>query len=147
MDRNEEPWLALQGWSDASGTPPEPGTTFLVLAGPIGRLDIPGLCERGRVLMAGCDTDLIVCDVGAIADPDAVTVDVLARLQVTARRLGRRIELRRACDELEELLALMGLADVLPCRGASGLDPQGQAEEREQPLGVEEERDPGDPTR
>jgi ABC-type transporter Mla MlaB component len=147
MDPNGGPWLALQEWSDAPGTPPEPGTTFLVLAGPIGRADVPGLCELARVLMEGCDTDLIVCDVGAIADPDAVTVDVLSRLQLTARRLGRRIELRRACDELEELLAVMGLSDVLPCRGGSGLDPRGHAEEREQPLGVEEERDPGDPTR
>jgi ABC-type transporter Mla MlaB component len=147
MDGNDGPWLAVQGWSDARRMPPEPGTTVLVLAGPIGRADIPGLCELARVVMEGYDTDLIICDVGAIDDPDAVTVDALARLQLTARRLGRRVELRRACDELEQLLALMGLSDVLPCRGASGLDPQGQAEEREQPLGVEEERDPGDPTR
>jgi ABC-type transporter Mla MlaB component len=143
MEGTEGPWLALQG-SHAPGTPPEPGTTVLVLAGPIGRGDIPGLCERGRVLMEGCDADLVICDVGAIAEPDAVTVDALARLQLMARRLGRRIHLRRACDELEELLALMGLSDVLPCGGASGVGAQGKAKEREQPLGIEEERDPSD---
>lgn len=144
MERNEGPRLALQG-SHVPGTPPEPGTTVLVLAGPIARGDIPGLSELGRVLMERCDVDLVVCDVGAIAEPDAVTVDALARLQLTARRVGRRIHLRRACDELEELLALMGLSDVLPCGGASGVEAQGQVEEREQPLGVEEERDSGDP--
>ena len=145
MAGNEGPWLALHG-SHAPGTPPEALTTVLVLAGPIARGDIPGLCALGRVLMECCDADLVVCDVGAIAEPDAVTVDALARLQLTASRVGRRIRLRRACDELEALLALMGLSDVLPCGDASVVEAQGQVEEREQSLGIEEERDPGDPT-
>lgn len=143
MERNEGPWLALQG-SHVPGTPPELGTAVLVLAGPIARGDIPGLCERARFLMEGCDADLVICDVGAIAEPDAVAVDALARLQLTALRLGRRIHVRRACIELEDLLALMGLSDVLPCGGASRVEAQGQAEEREQSPGIEEERDPGD---
>lgn len=144
MEGNEGPWPSLQG-SNAPGTPHELGTTVLVLAGPIAPGDIAGLCDRGRVLMERCDADVVVCDVGAVTEPDAVTVDALARLQLTARRLGRRVQLRQACDELEELLALMGLSDDLPCGGASGVEPSREAEEREQPLGVEEERDPGDP--
>jgi hypothetical protein len=47
------------------------------------------------------------------AAPDAVTVDVLARLQVGARRCGWRIALRNATPELLDLVAFMGLADVL----------------------------------
>jgi hypothetical protein len=80
----------------------------------------------------------IVCDVGAVA-PDAVAIDTLARLQLAARRLGLEIRLRHASSELRELLAFAGLRDVL--RVEAG----GQAEEREQRLGVEEERELDDP--
>jgi ABC-type transporter Mla MlaB component len=124
----------------------EPGTIVLVLSGPLARTDIPALCARAREVLEGNDCDPVVCDVGAVADPDAVTVDALARLQLTARRVGRRVQLRYACGELQELLVLTGLSDVLPCGRASGLDPRGQAEEREQARGVQEEADPGDPT-
>ena len=81
----------------------------------------------------------IVCDVGALA-ADAVAVDALARLQLTARRLGLEIRLRDASIELQELLAFVGLRDVL--RVEAG----GQAEQREQRVGVEEERELDDPT-
>ncbi len=43
-----------------------------------------------------------------------MTVDVLARLQLGARRCGLRIALRGAPRELLELVALMGLVEVLP---------------------------------
>jgi hypothetical protein len=54
----------------------------------------------------------IVLDVNAVP-PDALTVDMLARLQLTARRLGTRLELRDASAELLELIAFAGLSDVL----------------------------------
>ena len=47
-------------------------------------------------------------------EPDAVTVDALARVQLAARRHGFRMRLRHASSELLELVAFMGLADVLP---------------------------------
>ena len=83
----------------------------------------------------------IICDVGALA-PDALSIDALARLQLTAKRNG----VRPAADatpraELAELLAFAGLAGVL------GLEASRQAEEREQRLGVEEERDLDDAAR
>jgi ABC-type transporter Mla MlaB component len=56
---------------------------------------------------------VVFCDVRD-ADPDAATVDALARLQLTARRQGCEVRLRRASDELRELLGFMGLAEVLP---------------------------------
>ena len=80
----------------------------------------------------------IVCDVGALA-ADAATLDVLARLQLAARRLGRELHLREASQELRDLVAFAGLAEVLR------LQPGGQPEEREQRLGVEEERQLDDP--
>jgi ABC-type transporter Mla MlaB component len=124
---------------------PGPSATVVVLSGRIARADIPALCERVRVLLEGSDAELVICDVGALVDPDAVMVDALTRLQLTARRLGRRVRLRDACGELQGLLALMGLGDVLPLGASSGAEPRGQAEEREQPRGVQEEADPADP--
>jgi len=97
------------------------------MIGPITSESIPALCERARMLLEGCDAGRVACDVGALAQPDVVTIDGLARLQLTARRLGYRVELQRACGELEDLLVLTGLSDVLPCTGrredASGVEP------------------------
>jgi len=80
---------------------------------------------------------VIVYDAGAISRPDAATVDRLARLQLHARRMGVTIELRNACRELVDLLALLGLTEVLP------VEMRGQIEQREQ-RGIDEEADPGD---
>ena len=69
---------------------------------------------------------------------DIGTVDALARLQLTARRLGWRLRLREAPLDLRELIALAGLSRVL------GVEPVGQPEQREVPLDVEEGVQPGD---
>jgi ABC-type transporter Mla MlaB component len=114
------------------------------MRGPIARPAVPGLCERVRVLLATGDVDLVTCEMGALATPDAVAVDALARLQLTARRLGRSIRLRNACGQLQDLLALTGLRQVLPVCAGSGLEPQGQVEEWEQ-VRVDEEVDSADP--
>ena len=127
--------------------PPPETATILVVLGPIARADIPALCESACALLEDGDADPVICDVGALVDPDAVTVDALARLQLTARRLGRGVRLHRACGDLQALLDLMGLSDVLPLGAALGVEPSGQAEEREQVRGIQEEADPGDPTR
>jgi hypothetical protein len=80
----------------------------------------------------------ILYDVSAL-DPDAATIDVLARLQLGSRRSGLELRLRNASGELQELLAFVGLDEVL-CVEAGG-----QPEQREQRVGVEEERELGDP--
>jgi ABC-type transporter Mla MlaB component len=116
----------------------------LVLGGPIARAEIPDLCEGVRSTLECAGRGPVDCDVGAL-EPSAVTVEALARVQLTARRLGRRVRFMDAPPELRGLLGLMGLDEALPC-GASGLEPCGKAEEREQARGVEEERDPGDAT-
>jgi ABC-type transporter Mla MlaB component len=65
----------------------------------------------------------VVCDV-ACARADVVTVEALARLQLAARRHGCRVTLRHASDELRQLIAFMGLRDVLP-DDPLRLDPRG----------------------
>jgi STAS domain-containing protein len=125
---------------------PGPGPAVMVLTGPIAPDLIPALCARARELLETSDGGPLVCDVRALSAPDAVTVEALARLQLTALRLGRRVKFREACGELRDLLLLMGLADVLPCSRPSGWEPLRQAEQREQPIRVEEEADPRYPT-
>ena len=56
---------------------------------------------------------VVICDVRA-AEADAATVDALARAQLSAKRRGYRVRLRHASVELLELIAFMGLEEVLP---------------------------------
>ena len=130
---------------------------MLVMPPAPSRADVEALCDDVREL-AGCDGDPF-CDVGDVAQPDADTIDAMARLQLVALRVGVRFRFSDACEELRDLLALTGLADVLPCeqlpcdpprRAASGgsgsrVGPLRQAEQREHALRVEKERDPRDP--
>jgi anti-anti-sigma regulatory factor len=67
---------------------------------------------------------VVVCDVSALAGSDLATVDALAGLALVARRLGCRVRLRHASPELRELLALAGLADVVPCAAGSAVEPR-----------------------
>ena len=129
--------------------PSGPGTIVLAIGGPIARVDIPALCERAEALLESSSAGVVVCDVGDVVEPDAVTVDVLARLALAAQRRGRQLRLRNTCPDLRDLLALMGLVDVVGA-GAGGVDgdgfePRRQAEQREQVLGVEERAEPADP--
>jgi ABC-type transporter Mla MlaB component len=112
-----------------------------VIGGPVTREGIPELCDRAASWLEGCDADPVVCDIVALVDPDAVTVEALARLQLTARRLGKRIRFRNACGEVHQLVTMMGLEDVLPL-WASPLEPGRESEEREHAPRVEEECDP-----
>ncbi len=81
--------------------------------GPIAPADLAGLCERVCALLGRSGAAVVLCDVCDV-DPDAVTVDALARLQLAARRYGCQVRLRNASTELLELVAFMGLGDVLP---------------------------------
>jgi ABC-type transporter Mla MlaB component len=127
------------------GPPPliEPGASVLILSGSIAHADVAELCERAHALLQRRSPGPIICDVATVVDPDAATVDALARLQLTARRLGGRILLRDPCGELQELISFAGLADVLPL--VLRVEPIWQLEQREEAVGVQEEADPGDP--
>ena len=78
-----------------------------------------------------------MCDLRGVT-ADCVTVDALARLHLAARRAGVELDVRHASTELRELLVFTGLSEFL------GLEPRRQAEEREDLLGGEEERELGD---
>jgi ABC-type transporter Mla MlaB component len=92
---------------------PAPQTIAFAIDGPIARADLPGLCERICALLERSGADIALCDVSRV-DPDCVTIDALARLQLAARRHGCQVRLRNASSELLELVTFMGLHDVLP---------------------------------
>jgi hypothetical protein len=116
------------------------------IGGSIAGPDVHGLCRRLRVCLEESCADVVVCDVGALCGADAVALDALARLQLTARRLGCCIRLRDASPELRELLAFAGLNDLFAGDAGLRLRASGKAEEREQQLRVEERVEPDDPT-
>lgn len=132
-----------------SGGCGRPGVASIVwvIEPAIGRADIPVLCARLADLVEpyGREGAVVICDIGGITEPSGVTVDALARLRLTARRLGADIRLRGADVRLRQLLAFTGLSEIIPIEGGSTFEPHRQAEEREQPLDVEEVGDPADP--
>jgi ABC-type transporter Mla MlaB component len=90
-----------------------PETIDFAIWGPIRRADLPGLAERVCAILSGSRVEVARCDVRGV-DCDAVTVDALARLQLAARRVGCQVRLQGASAELLDLVAFMGLEDVLP---------------------------------
>jgi hypothetical protein len=80
-------------------------------------------------------------EVLAPAGTDIAAVDALARLALAARRLGLALRVANAPAELLELLAFAGLSETL------GVQAVREPEQREQPVGVEEESQLRDPPR
>jgi ABC-type transporter Mla MlaB component len=89
-----------------------PDERTIALTGRIGPDDADALSDCVCARVAAGERGSLPCDVAAIEDPDMGTVDALARMALTARRLGRRVELRRARLELRELLELAGLGGL-----------------------------------
>lgn len=129
-----------------SGLWPLPGrhTVVVVVDGPFSRRGIAGLCARvGRLLATG-GVDVITYDVGSVVEPDVMAIEALARLQLTARRIGGSIQVRHASGELRDLFEMVGLCGVVPVCDGSPLGSCGQVEEEEE-AGVDEGVDRGDP--
>jgi ABC-type transporter Mla MlaB component len=82
------------------------------IPGPLRREDLPALYTRACVQFSALRGDLIIIDVTGVA-ADAVSVDALARLQLAARRHGCRVILRGTGADLRDLIALMGLDQIL----------------------------------
>ncbi|WP_233518391.1 STAS domain-containing protein [Streptomyces corynorhini] len=82
--------------------------TVLVVAGHIAPADVP---RRHEELAAGLPATAadVVCDVGGLVRPTLAAVELLALLQLTARRRGCRVALRGTGRELRLLLDLVGL--------------------------------------
>ncbi|CAL2068859.1 MULTISPECIES: STAS domain-containing protein [Streptomyces] len=110
---------------------------MLVLPEAVGRDGIPALCDvvRSALERTGDRARVVVCDTGALGPPSLAQVDLLARLELAARRSGGRIRLRAPAPALLALLAAVGLRFQM----------EGQPEEGEPAPGVEEAVETGDP--
>ncbi len=93
-----------------------PHEVAFTIRGPIIRADLPGLCDRVCALLGESPPVVVRCDVESV-EPDAVTVDALARLQLAALRRGCRVRLCHTSPALCELVELMGLTHVFADRG------------------------------
>ena len=71
------------------------------------------LCSQVQRLLARPDVDVVTCDVTGV-EPTLTAIDALARLQLTARRLGGRIRLRGTSTDISRLIDFAGVAEVLP---------------------------------
>ncbi|MFE4666238.1 STAS domain-containing protein [Streptomyces sp. NPDC056716] len=107
----------------------------IVLAGPVTRDEVTGLCDDVRTLLAATGAPAVVCDVAGLGPPGLAAVDLLARLELAARRSGGRIRLRAPDLALRALLDLVGLR----------FEMEGQPEQREPALSVEEAVESSDP--
>ena len=92
--------------------PSAPNSVELVIWGPIERADLPGLFARVCARLQSSGAELVVCHVAGVG-ADAVAVDALARLKLAALRNGCQVRMLGASEELSELVAFMGLGDVL----------------------------------
>jgi hypothetical protein len=82
------------------------------VSGPVARSQVAILPDLLAGVLCRRPAREVVCDVRE-ARPDAVTVELLARMRCSARRSGCRLRLRNASPELLELIALMGLGEAL----------------------------------
>ncbi|WP_159001499.1 STAS domain-containing protein [Streptomyces sp. SBT349] len=106
---------------------------LFVIRGPVVRGDVPGICDRLAAFVRGSGASEVTVDVGAVGGGDAVALEVVARMRLTAKRLGCRIRFVNMRSGLQGLLGWLGLGEV-----------GGQTEEREEPRRVQERVEPGD---
>lgn len=110
------------------------GEVEFVVEGPVRRADVPGLCERLAALVCERGARVVTVDARDLGGPGADAVQALTRLRLTARRLGCELRFEGVDGRLLGLLGWLGLGQVV-----------GEAEEREEALGVEERVDSRDP--
>jgi len=96
---------------------PSTGRIELTVGPIIRRGEILGLCERLAALRR--PVRVVVC-VTAVARPDMLTVEALARICLTARRHDCEVTVEGADERLVELLSLTGLLGVVPIDDPGG---------------------------
>jgi anti-anti-sigma regulatory factor len=130
--------VADESPSPSPGALGSPTTIVVVLEASITPHDVHDLGLR----LARSGATTLTCDASGLTEPNVTTVDVLARLQLTLHQRGRSMHLRHAPGELRDLLAWVGLNDVLPVT-PSALEPVRKVEDGEQ-SSVNEMGEPGD---
>ncbi|RBM23599.1 sulfate transporter [Streptomyces sp. PT12] len=143
------PWRgALARGPRAWGRRPAVRGQLFVIRGPVARDDVPGICERLSAHVRRGGMGDVTVDVAEVGGANAVALEVVARLRLTAKRLGCGIRFVNMRAGLPGLVGWLGLGEV--GLGEVGLgevglgEVGGEAEEGEQPCRVEEGVDPDD---
>lgn len=93
--------------------PPPGPRTVVMLVGTVTPAGMPSLCDRVVAALLTSGAEVVTCDVSGVEATDVATVDALARMQLTARRQGGSIRLRRPSRMLQSLIFLTGLSEVV----------------------------------
>jgi hypothetical protein len=133
----------------------------LPLPASAGPDDLARLSDRLRTLLEAAPDRVVTCDARELDGLGLAAVDLLARLELVARRAGGRIRIRHAPPALLALLLLAGLgfeqdggtgtgheagAETAPRTGTSpGVEMQRKAERGKQPGRVQERGQSDDP--
>ncbi|GHJ35217.1 STAS domain-containing protein [Streptomyces sp. TS71-3] len=107
----------------------------LVLPERAGPDELARLCAVVRARLEVARGGVVVCDARAVRGAGLEAVEMLARLELAARRAGGRIRIRGAAPGLRALLALVGLR----------FEMERETEGGEEPGGVQERGEAGDP--
>ena len=84
---------------------------MLVLGGRLDPAAMSGFCGRVGDLIEQSAADVVLCDVNDVY-PDAVAVDLLAKLRLEIIRSGCGFRLRDPSDDLKRLLEFCGLSEL-----------------------------------
>jgi ABC-type transporter Mla MlaB component len=89
------------------------GWTVVVVGGATTTAEVHRACDRAVVLLLRSRGGVVACDLSRVLAPDIAAVDALARLRLTAMRLGAPLRLRPISPQLDGLLRLAGLERAL----------------------------------
>jgi len=87
-------------------------SVYVALSEVTSAAEVEDLCVQARTLLLATQARVLIIDVGQ-APADLQTIEAVAKLSLTARRLGRSMQLRHASPALADLVGFVGLADTL----------------------------------
>jgi anti-anti-sigma regulatory factor len=87
------------------------GWTVVVVGGATTAVELRWLCDCAESMLYG--RGVVVCDLSEFHCADMASIDALARLQLSARRLGLTLHIRPLSPQMAALLAWTGLERAL----------------------------------
>lgn len=102
------------------------------------------LGDRAQVVVVVSDGERDVSITLGHRRADLSLVDELARLRLAVGRFGYTLRFASPCSTVQDLLTLVGLADLFPPENGSAVEARGKPEGDEQ-IRTEEVVQPGDP--
>jgi anti-anti-sigma factor len=89
------------------------GSPVLTLPSKVPPEAVPALCDQVRSLLNQAGTDHVTCDLQLLEYAGLASIDLLFRLQLTARRSGGYVQLQNTPRRIQQLIQQTGLGDTL----------------------------------